>query len=131
MSQSYSGFLRAAEARRYSGINPTDLPSVDKTTMIEGPGHGVHYTSGSEVRRFQRYGAEFLDDPDGVGLFSPVNVGPAVYHSPPDFAVGVNDALLIGYRTILMADGRFFSDYVSLMKDGARSWVERLAGSDE
>ena len=47
---------------------------------------------------FNRHGAEFLDDPDGVRLVIQRDLGPAVYQSPPNFAAGIGDAVLTGYR---------------------------------
>jgi hypothetical protein len=102
-----AGYLvAAAEVRTYTAANLTDLASIDRQTLHEGLEIGVWVNAENAPRLFNRYGAEFLDGHEGVRLFLRPDLGPMVYESPPDFAVGISDAVLTGYRMFLIGDGR-------------------------
>ena len=58
-------------------------------------------------RSYVRAAPEFVDDPDGGGLFAHLRA--ATYRSPPVFVTAVSDARIIGYRTIIQ-NGQFFDD---------------------
>jgi capsular polysaccharide biosynthesis protein len=122
--------ISGAEGLTYSAVNPTDLAPIDRQTLRDGPDTGVWVNGENAPRLFNRYGAEFLDDPDDVRLFPKGDVGPAVYESPPDFAVGIGDALLTGYRTFLTADGRFFADDVFYEPHLLQRQLDRLSRGD-
>jgi len=125
-----AGLVRAAEARTYTLANATDLPRIDRAALVAGPQTGVCFIDGDAPELFWRNGPEFLDDPDGVGLFAPQQVGRAPYESPPDFAAGIGNAVLAGYRSFLNADGRFFSDEVYYEPEVAQRQRDRLARPD-
>lgn len=122
--------VRAAEARSYVLANATDLPRIDRAMLHSGPDAGICFVAGDAPDLFWRTGPEFLDDPDAVGLFTPQQVGPAPYESPPDFAAVIGDAVLTGYRTFLTNDGRFFSDEVYYEPEVAQRQRDRLARPD-
>src|SRR5579863_2708525 len=91
---------RAPGKGSYRAINPIDLPRIERDVILGGEGDGI-YVEGVDVQReFHRYGATFVDDPDGVGLFSG-KIGPDRYLYPPVFTAAVSHATLVGYRTIL------------------------------
>jgi capsular polysaccharide biosynthesis protein len=60
------------------------------------------------LRRQARTAARFVDDPDGLGLFHEMR--PDFIISPPTFIVTAAQSTLVGFRTVLDADGIFFVD---------------------
>lgn len=131
MPLSDADLLAATLSREYVPIKSLDLPRVPSDAVRDGPHQGVFMENGELTRRFLRSGAAFLDDPDDVGLFDGKDVGMAVYKSPPSHIICVNDALLIGYRTILTVDGGFFTDEAIVEPAECRARLERLARADD
>src|SRR5579863_9137734 len=93
----------------YEAINPIDLPRIERGTVAGGGGDGIYIEGADAEREFFRYGAAFVDDPDGVGLFGG-DVGPALYLYPPAYTAAVSNVALVGYRTILAPNKQFFTD---------------------
>ena len=107
--------------------DPTNFPTMD-TVSLESIGAGLG--AAREVpftwRNYLRYGPEFIDDPDGCGLFK--NLGASVYSSSPCFVAAADDAALVGYRTII-AGGHFFNDEV-YRPGKLESYLNDLSKSD-
>ena len=81
-----------------------------------------------KTRPMLRYAPEFVIDPSGTGMFA--GIGPAVYRSPPVFVTALNDARLIGYRTVV-AQERFCDDEILLGGAAPRAaFLDKLAEAD-
>ena len=74
-------------------------PEIWTDVLVEPPGL---------ARSFVRKAPEFLADPDGVGLFSGFSQN--AFFCPPAFLARARDARVVGFRTVLTNDGRFFND---------------------
>jgi len=101
--------LPPLDQRIFTAVKPTDLPRLTRAELFDGESDGIHVSGADKVRTYHRYGATFVDDPDGVGLFSG-GIGVSAYEYTPVFTAAVRNAVLCGYRTLLTTDGRFFSD---------------------
>jgi hypothetical protein len=86
-----------------------DLPRIGRAAVATSQRDGAYIEGGGQRRMFSRYAAAFLDDPDQVGLF-PEGIGPAHYWYPPAHVAATSHAVLVGYRTILTPDKRFYTD---------------------
>jgi capsular polysaccharide biosynthesis protein len=75
-------------------------------------------------REFFRYAPEFVDDPGGTSLFP--GLGCAVYRSPTPAAAAVDQACLVGYRTVLFKSG-FFCDEIHLSDSAREGFLDKLA----
>ena len=113
----------------YEAINPIDLPRVDRAAVTSGAGEGVFVEADGRPREFQRYGAAFVDDPDQVGLF-PQNIGATKYLYPPICTAAVNNATLVGYRTILTPNHQFFTDEAYVRPELFERQLNRISTSD-
>ena len=103
--------VEAAGQELFQFVNPVELRALSAAELVmPGAGAGSFYESGTATRELYRRGATFLDDPDGVGLFVPEQVGPMRYLYPAGFTAAADNCRLVGYRTLLTADGRFFTD---------------------
>ena len=101
---------RAAWAGSLTYSDPITFPPIDSALLASvGAGFGVVRETPFASRQFLRYAPEFIDDPDGCGLFE--GLGASVYTSSPCFVAAADDAALVGYRTII-AGGHFFNDEV-------------------
>jgi capsular polysaccharide biosynthesis protein len=121
----------AAAAGVYRFVNPIELTPIPAGHLTAGgSGDGVFLESNTAERRFYRYGATFLDDPDEVGLFQPEQVGRCLYRYPAAFTAGVDQAQLVGYRTLLTAAGRFFTDEAYAEPEVFQNYLNRLARPD-
>jgi hypothetical protein len=112
----------------YQAINPIDLPRIEPAEVISG-GSGVYLEPPGTRRELPRYGAAFVDDPDQVGLFSG-GIGPAKYFYPPAYTVAINDATLVGHRTILTPSQEFFGDEAYVEPEEFQYYLDRLSQSD-
>lgn len=101
--------LSAPKTDAYRAVNPIDLPRIERAAVTSGSRDGIYIEQEDKPRLFERVGAAFVDDPDETGLFSG-RIGPAKYLYPPTFTAAINDATLIGYRTILTPEKQFFTD---------------------
>lgn len=119
---------RTAGSDVYEAINPTDLPRIDRNTVTGGE-DGIYVEGTDELRKFSRYSAAFVDDPDHVGLFGG-RVGPAPYWYPPAYTAAVSNAILVGYRTILTPDKRFFTDEAYADPDVFEHQLSRISRPD-
>ena len=107
--------------------DPTNFPSVDTASLASvGAGIGAVLEGPFAWRQYLRYAPEFVDDPDGCGLFK--NLGASVYTSSPCFVAVADDAALVGYRTIV-AGGHFFNDEV-YKRDELEVYLNGLSKSD-
>jgi hypothetical protein len=110
----------------YSYRDPATLAAIAAATV--GRRHapsGICLEPPGQARQFLRYAPEFVDDPDGTGLFR--GLGAAVYTSPPAFLAAFEDAAVIGYRTLL--HGReFLND--ELYGAGAADFLNKLRSAD-
>jgi capsular polysaccharide biosynthesis protein len=131
MPLSDKDFFAAALSREHVLINPLDLPRLRFDAIRTATDEGVFMENGERIRRFLRSGASFLDDPDEVDLFDANEVGMAVYKSPPSHVVCVNDALLLGYRTIVTTGGSCFIDEAFVEPAQYQARLERLARADD
>jgi capsular polysaccharide biosynthesis protein len=126
----------ANHAEMFQFINPIELPPLAAAELEAGGGAiGAFYESGTGERRFRRYGAAFLDDPDAVGLFLPEQVAPIDYVYPAAFTAAADNCRLVGYRTLLTPDGRFFTDEAfaedSVFRNFLRRWSQPDSFSNE
>jgi len=96
-------------------VSPLDLPRLDLDAALDGKASGVYVEPPGTERTFIRRRPLFHDDPDGAGLFADLPDVPVVY--PPAFVASARDCSLVGYRTILTDDGRFFNDDDDTGKD--------------
>jgi hypothetical protein len=91
---------RASGLEVYEAINPLALPRIQRAQLFSRGTDGIYPEGADTTRKFHRYGAAFVDDPDQVGLFSK-GIGVQPYWYPPAYTAGISDATLVGYRTIL------------------------------
>ena len=113
----------------YEATNPIDLPRIDRAAVTSGSADGI-YVEGVDARReFQRYGAAFLDDPDQVGLFSE-GIGLGAYWYPPVYTAAVSNVALVGYRTILTPDHKFFTDEAYVEVEVFQRQMDRISGGE-
>jgi capsular polysaccharide biosynthesis protein len=109
--------------------SPEELPGLLKEDVTgRRPAAGAWTENPGRVRRMLRYAPEFIVDPSGTGIFS--GIGPDVYRSPPVVVTAVNDAQLVGYRTVI-SGGTFCNDEILL--GGAASlgiFLDKLAAAD-
>lgn len=80
------------------------------------------------VRSFVRPLPEFLSDPDDVGLFS--GLSPDVFFSPPAFVARAQNARVVGFRTVLLNDGRFFNDDSIAGEEKRKEFLRTLSMPD-
>jgi capsular polysaccharide biosynthesis protein len=112
----------------YRAINPIDLPRLDRAEFMSGH-DGIYVEPPGKPREFWRYGAAFVDDPDQVGLFSG-GIGSACYVYPPAFTAAINDATLVGHRTILSPRKEFFVDEGYAEPSVFQHQLDRISRSD-
>lgn len=92
----------------YCHRDPATLAAIEASALgVRHAPSGICIEAPGRTRTFLRYAPEFIDDPDGTGLFR--GLGPAVYASPPAFVAALEGASVIGYRTILH-DREFLND---------------------
>jgi capsular polysaccharide biosynthesis protein len=113
----------------YEPVNPTDLPRIEAAEVLSGNRDGIHVEPPGTDRKFNRYGASFVDDPDEVGLF-PGGLGPAPYVYPPNYAAVIHEATLVGYRTILTGGHQFFTDQAYVLPEEIQHQLDRISSSD-
>jgi capsular polysaccharide biosynthesis protein len=89
-------------------LNPLKLPPMALAELSTGEQRGVFVEPPGRERFFIRRRPVFHDDPDDAGLFSDLSEVQVIY--PPPFIASVCNCSLVGYRTILTADGTFFND---------------------
>jgi len=119
--------MRGAWTAPAGYADPGRFPRMEERSLTDpDAGLGVVFDPPGTARRFLRYPPEFVDDPDGTGLFE--EIGTAVYASPPTFLVAANNAALIGYRT-LVSEGYFFNDQIYDAENLAR-YLSLLARTD-
>ena len=116
-------------AETFEAVNPVELPRIGREELLSGAGDGVWIEPGDGNREFERVTAAFLDDPDQVGLFSG-GIGAATYFYPPPFVAGISDATLIGYRTVLTPDHRFFTDQAYVWPDEFEQQLQRISAGN-
>ncbi len=121
----------ADEDTLFQFVNPAELPSLEAEDLDKvGAGTGSYYEAGSATRRFYRYPAAFLDDPDAVGLFRPEQVGRIAYLYPPAFTAAADTCRLVGYRTLLTSQSQFFTDEAFAEPAVLAGFLRRRAGAD-
>ncbi len=113
----------------YQYVNPVDLPPI-ADVLMPAAGAGTCFEAGTAMRVFHRYAAAFLDDPDDVGLFTLDHVGHMSYKYPAAFTAAVDHAQLVGYRTTLTPDLRFFTDEAYAEPSVLRNYLTRLSRPD-
>ena len=86
---------------------PALLPALARSDVLRPGAVGAWTEPPGTKREFIRYAPEFIDDPDGTGLFQ--GLGAATYTSPPVLVTALDDATLFGYRTVA-ANGGFCTD---------------------
>jgi capsular polysaccharide biosynthesis protein len=119
----------SAASTLYQPVSPLDLPSIDLAALLSGSGQGVCVEPPGTMREFTRASAHFHDDPDSAGLFR-YGISPFSIRCPPGFAVGFDEIQLVGYRTVLTRDGRFFNDEPGTHPGAAQDWAAKIAGAD-
>jgi capsular polysaccharide biosynthesis protein len=100
---------RASSLDVYEAINPLALPRIERAELLSRGTDGICPEGTDTTRKFERYGAAFVDDPDQVGLFSK-GIGVQPYWYPPAYTAAITGATLVGYRTILTPKKQFFTD---------------------
>lgn len=115
-----------ANPEHYRPIRALDLPTIDRRALLDGTADGVWIAPPGTPRHFSRGEPAFRDDPDGAGLFAN-DLGPCPVTYPPAFAVGARNIRVVGYRTILTADGAFFNDAPGADARGFPAYLDRLA----
>jgi len=113
----------------YRAVNPIELPRIERLVLTSGDGDGIYVESPGTQRKFHGKGAAFVDDPDQVGLF-PREVGSWPYWYPPVYTVGISNAALVGYRTILTPTKQFFTDEAYVESSDFQQQLTRLSTSD-
>jgi capsular polysaccharide biosynthesis protein len=86
---------------------------------------GVCLEPPGKIRKFQRRAPEFLNDPDGVGLFTSFPDIPIV--SPPIFVATAKNARLVGFRAILSQDRLFFNDDTLSSQEQRQEFLQKMA----
>lgn len=119
------------ETTDYRFVNPVELPALTASDLQRhGAGTGACFESGPAIRLLDRYGASFLDDPDAVGLFVPEQVGPLQYRYPAAFTAAADRCRLVGYRTLLTPEGRFFTDEAFAEPHVQENFLKRRSRED-
>lgn len=108
--------------------SPDQFPALCAEDVAQpGPG-GIWTDIPGRTRQLLRYAPEFIIDPPGSGMFA--GIGPAVYRSPPVFATALNDARLVGYRTVISGEA-FCDDEILLGGAGPRdAFLDKLADAN-
>ena len=114
----------------YRPVRALDLPPIDRRALLAGDADGVWIAPPGLPRHFTRAPPAFKDDPDGAGMFTN-DLGPCPVIYPPAFAVGARDMRLVGYRTILAANGQFFTDDPGVDATGFPAYLDRLAQTED
>jgi capsular polysaccharide biosynthesis protein len=117
-----------SESGPYQATNPIDLPRIDRRTLTSGGRDGIYVEPTNTWRGFQAYPAAFVDDPDQVGLFS--QVGPYQYWYPRVYTAAASNASLVGYRTILTSDQKFFTDEAYVEALMFQNQLDRISRPD-
>lgn len=113
-------------ALRYTPANK--LPTLAAEQLLDGPS-GVWMESPGRVRRYFRYAPEFIDDPFGTNIFA--GLATDIYRSPPIFISATNDALLVGYRTIVSERG-FQNDDIPVHSSVAvEQFLDKIASPND
>ena len=119
---------RSHAPTEYTYHDVLDLPRAADFIAENGVEADVFVEPPGVPRPFERRIPEFLDDPDNVGLFS--GLAQDSFLSPPAFVARARNARVVGFRTILLNDGRFFNDD-SIPGDHRRSeFLDALAMPD-
>ena len=105
-----------------------DLPATDDLFSEPDAWADVLVEPPRAVRSFVRPMPEFLSDPDNVGLFS--GLSPDVFFSPPAFVARAQKARIVGFRTVLSNDGRFFNDDSIAGEEKQREFLRTLSMPD-
>jgi len=129
MAAEATPFAHGSVADVYEFTNPIDLPQIERSRLLEHGADGIILESKGSTREFTRYGATFVDDPDEVGLF-PGQIGVAKYLYPPAYTAVVSDAVLVGYRTILTPNRRFFTDEAYADPSVFQIQLQRISKAD-
>jgi capsular polysaccharide biosynthesis protein len=120
---------RASGLDEYEVINPLDLPRMERAELFSRAVDGIYLEGAGKTRKFHRYGAAFVDDPDQVGLFSG-GIGVQPYWYPPAYTAGISNATLVGYRTILTPNKQFFTDEAYAEPEFFQHRLRRISRSD-
>jgi capsular polysaccharide biosynthesis protein len=120
---------RASSLEVYEAINPLALPRIKRAELFSRGTDGIYPEGADTTRKFHRYGAAFVDDPDQVGLFSK-GIGVQPYWYPPAYTAGISDATLVGYRTILTPNKLFFTDEAYADAEFFQHRLSRISRSD-
>src|ERR1700738_1994172 len=120
---------RASGLDRYEVINPLELPRIECAELTSRGTSGIYVEGAGETRKFHRYGASFVDDPDQVGLFSR-GIGVQPYWYAPAYTAGISDATLVGYRTIITPTKQFFTDEAYAEAESFQHRLSRISRSD-
>lgn len=99
---------RSDAPSEYTYHDALDLPAASDLIAKNDACADVLVEPPRAARSFVRRRPEFLADPDNVGLFS--GLSPDSFFSPPAFIVRARNARVVGFRTLLTKDGRFFND---------------------
>jgi capsular polysaccharide biosynthesis protein len=122
--------LAQLDQQIFTAVKPTDLPRLTRDEILTSATDGIYVSGVDEIRKYQRYGAAFVDDPEQVGLFRG-GVGVSPYWYAPVFTTVVRNAVLCGYRTLLTTEGQFFSDEGYAEDELFESQLRRLSRPDE
>lgn len=112
----------------YRYIDAIKLPAVAADCLGASVPVGVHVFPPGRTRKFKCRMPLFLDDPDGVGLFSPFKED--TIHCPPIFVATARNAKVVGFRTILTENGLFFNDDSTVNARGRREFLKEFAMPD-
>ncbi len=114
----------------YRYQNPLELEPLQYDALFARRHDGVYLEPPGLPRVYDRVAPDFHDDPDRTGLFP--NLGSARVTYSPAFVVSMHDVRLIGHRTILCDDGRFFNDQ-GYVEDAElhRRYLDRLSRPED
>ena len=128
------GKAAVASPAEYIYLNPLDMPALPREEVLAAGRTGIWYETGTALRPMHRTPPRFVDDPDGTGLFHAGDVEAARIMYPPAVSISGVDVDLVGYRSFLTRERRFFTDEALLSErredalkvDRRDRWLEQL-----
>lgn len=108
-------------------VSPLSLPRISRDELQDAAQAGVYVEPPGADRPLLRYAPEFIDDPDGAGVFD--GLGADTYISPPAFLTTLPRPILFGYRALAW-DGRFCTDAAGTAPAETGRFLDGLSSPD-
>ncbi|MCJ2044846.1 glycosyltransferase family 61 protein [Methylobacterium sp. J-078] len=110
-------------------VDVSKFPSATLSEVMNLNARSIWIQQGSENRQFLRRRPDIHDDPDKVKLFGDLSTRIVDY--PPIALISESEVKLVGFRTFLTKDNRFFNDQIFTNNDELTRYLSKLSHEDE